>query len=947
MTSHKPKTAITDSAATLHVRSSARGGVCPPSAFGFLQLSIASLLCVALPMWAAAKGRSVLSGRVVDAVTAKPVPYATVYVHALSLGAYADANGAFSMPVGDGEAYRITVSYMGYQPRDTVVAAASTAGLTIALQPNSLALSEVVVWATEGTKRPSSSHIGKAALVHVQPSSFADVMQLLPGHLIKDVKLENATFIDMRQAGSDVNTSLGTAFLVDGAPLSVDANMQNVYNSNADDVLGNRATTSRGVDMRKISTDRIENVEVIRGIPSVEHGNLTSGVVKIETVSGETPWESRAKIDLTNKLFSAGKGFALPGGSGTLNADADYLDYQPDPRNTLTSYRRVTFSSRYKNLLEVANSTSLLLKANLSYTGSFDNEKKDPELMQGDESFSTNYNNVTFSSTGDLKLRERFVSEVKYAASASYTSDALHRKRTVVSGNTPLPAATHSEEHYAAYLPAVYTSTFRVDDRPLTLSADLQARANPTLGILRQRLLLGAEWRRNANVGRGEVYDLTRPPYPGRTSTRPRPYSDVPAMQHLALYAEDEVTLPLHEWQASLRGGLRATTLPGQSSAYQMAGQWYVEPRVTVSVQLPKFSILERRGLLSLNAGYGKHYKLPTQAQLYPNNVYFDYIQLNYYSQQEALRTLHVQTWVEDPISYGIQPALNTKYEAGLHLELGDVSASITIFNEKMDNGFSSALTPVMHTFKDYDETAVPIETITAAPKVEDFPYTDESFISTYYKVYNNAQVHKTGVEYQLNFGRIRAIYTSIRLTGAWFSTSYQTSGIRYQRPTEVINDKQYPYTGMYTWNNDDKLRQQLNTNLYFETHIPALRMAFTTSVQAVWLVATLLYRNNGLPTWYMDDAGRLYEFTESDAQNNIMKELVTTHNDRHFDPDKVPLEATLNLKLTKEIGKSLRVSFYVNRLLGYTPDYISRFGTTVVRTVQPSFGAEMCVSIR
>jgi hypothetical protein len=920
----------------------------PSPAFGFFR--IVSLLCVVLPAWAAAENTRHavrLSGRVIDATTSKPIPYATIYIHTLLLGAAADANGMFSAPVSAGETYRITVSYLGYQPRDTVVVAKDGAALTIALQPRSLALSEVIVWATEGTKNPSSSHIGKEALVHVQPSSFADVMQLLPGHLITDVKLESATFITMRQAGADANTSLGTAFLVDDVPLSVDATMQDVYNS-SDNVLSSRSTTSQGVDMRKISTDRIEQVEVIRGIPSVEHGNLTSGVVKIETVSGKTPWESRAKIDLTNKLFSVGKGFALLRNSGTLNADVDYLDYQPDPRNVLTSYRRVTFSSRYKNRLEVTDNASFLLKANAAYTGSFDNEKKDPERMQGDESFSVAYNNVALSSSGELKLRQAFVSEVKYSASASYTSDATRRTRIVVGYNRPLPSATSEIEHYASYLPAVYTSTLRVDDRPLSLYANVQARANPTLGFLRQHLLLGVDWRRDANIGKGELYDLTRPPYPGTSSsTRPRPYNDVPALQQLALYAEDEATLPLRAWRINMRMGLRATTLPQQPSSYQMAGRWYVEPRVNIDVRLPQLSLFGRTGLLSFNLGYGKHYKFPTQAQLYPSKIYFDYIQLNYYSQQEALRTLHVQTRVQDPASYAIQPALNVKYEAGMQLELGDVNVSITVFDERMDNGFASAATPVKHEFKDYNESDVPSTGIIVAPKVEDFSFDPSTFVTSYYKVYNTSQVHKKGVEYQLSLGRIRPIYTAIRLAGAWFHTSYRSIGWRYSKPTVVINGEQYPYMGVYTWNNNDKVRQQLNTNLYFETHIPTLRMLFTTSVQNVWLVSTQQYRNNGLPVGYIDNDGKYHEFTESDAQKSIMVHLTEKYNALSFDIDKVPVQSTLNLKLTKEIGDALRVSFYVNRLLSYAPDYISRYGTTVVRTTQPSFGAEVCVKIR
>ncbi len=31
--------------------------------------------------------------------------------------------------------------------------------------------------------------------------------------------------------------------------------------------------------MRSISTDDIESVEVVRGIPSAEYGNLTSGMI--------------------------------------------------------------------------------------------------------------------------------------------------------------------------------------------------------------------------------------------------------------------------------------------------------------------------------------------------------------------------------------------------------------------------------------------------------------------------------------------------------------------------------------------------------------------------------------------------------------------------------------------------------------------------------------------
>jgi hypothetical protein len=495
----------------------------------------------------------------------------------------------------------------------------------------------------------------------------------------------------------------------------------------------------------------------------------------------------------------------------------------------------------------------------------------------------------------------------------------------------------------------VYPSALRVDDQPLSLSAEVQAKATPAIGMLRQRLLLGAAWTYDANLGQGELYDLQLPPYPSSKSTRPRPYSSVPALQKLALYAEDDMALPIATWTLNVRWGARATTLPqlrsmaGAQGSYAMAGRWYVEPRVNATLALPHFMVGGRKGLVSLSAGYGRHYKLPTQAQLYPSSMYFDYIQLNYYSQQESLRTVNLQTYVEDPTSYALQPALNTKYEAGLRVELAKAELLVTLFDERMDNGFSSAYRVASHAYKRYNAADVPPSSIATAPKVEDFSYVGDTLSALFSTTTNSAQVHKRGIEYQLNAGRIAALYTSVRLTGAWFVTAYKEAGLRYHKPSGMINGSPYPYVGVYGYNNTDNCtRQQLNTNLYLDTHIPLLRMVFTTSVQAVWFTKTGYERNDGLPLGYIDNAGRYQTFTAADAALPLMQQLVDGYNERYFDTSEVPLAASLNLKLTKEIGDLLRISFYVNRLLSYLPDYIDKYGLNRIRTAQPSFGAEL-----
>ena len=131
-------------------------------------------------------------------------------------------------------------------------------------------LQEVVVTAEEVTGRSSASVISKEAMQHIQPSSFTDILQTLPGGTTKDPNLTNANTIRLREASNGAGSSeydassLGTSFVIDGAPVSTDANMQYVQSdvSGAD---AKRNSVGAGVDMRTISTDDIDKVEIIRG----------------------------------------------------------------------------------------------------------------------------------------------------------------------------------------------------------------------------------------------------------------------------------------------------------------------------------------------------------------------------------------------------------------------------------------------------------------------------------------------------------------------------------------------------------------------------------------------------------------------------------------------------------------------------------------------------------
>lgn len=71
-----------------------------------------------------------------------------------------------------------------------------------------------------------------------------------------------------------------------------------------------------------------------------------------------------------------------------------------------------------------------------------------------------------------------------------------------------------------------------------------------------------------------------------------------------------------------------------------------------------------------------------------------------------------------------------------------------------------------------------------------------------------------------------------------------------------------------------------------------------------------------------------------------MLRYLVRTYNDLSYRTQTVPPAIYLNLKATKQIGRILKVSAFVNRIVDYLPDYKSN-GLTIRRTSDAYFGME------
>ena len=253
---------------------------------------------------------------VTDADTGAPVEFAAMALTQgdSNIGALTDAEGVFAADPAPGK-WMLTVSAVGYTAvHREIKIGADPSVITIALKQTYTQIGEVVVTAREGRGMTSASLIDQTAMQHLQPSSFTDLMEMLPGAVSKDPEMGKANLADLRQAKNITQTdnyatsSLGTAFVFDGVQTNTNAEMQQT----ADATRADRLTTGKGVDMRSISTDDIESVEVVRGIASAEYGETTSGLVNIRRKSGASALQARFKADMQSQLFYVGKGVQMP-----------------------------------------------------------------------------------------------------------------------------------------------------------------------------------------------------------------------------------------------------------------------------------------------------------------------------------------------------------------------------------------------------------------------------------------------------------------------------------------------------------------------------------------------------------------------------------------------------------------------------------------------------------
>jgi len=873
------------------------------------------------------------------------LPSATVQADSgIKVDADADGNAVLTLSKGK---HILNISKDQYDEKEFYIIVENQETHIVKLKKE-IKIPEVIITSKEGKGLTSKSVIDRQAMQHLQPSSFTDLMELLPGGLSRDPNLSivNRPVIRENAGGpSSYNTtSLGIQFMIDDNVWNSNANLQtSVDESQMLEAAKKRNTTAIGTDMRTISTNDIEKVEIIRGIPSAAYGDLTSGLIKIERKTGRSPLEARFKADGFSKQYYIGKGFLISK-NWSINANFDYLDSRQNPTDEFENYQRLTASFRSKLNTRLWQKP-LEWRSSLDFSNNLDKKKYDPDTGYAlTDSYKNSNQRISFTNNFIYKLKANsFFDKVALNTAIRQGFEKIEQVKLVqLSGPRALSLTTTAGENIGIYPDTRYIAESSTDGKPVDLSVFAQLSGSRKTGKLNNQYDIGLDWKYSKNFGKGQQWDLATPPS-ATIGTRPREFDAIPAWQNVAFFAGNQMSYNLGLHRFSLYTGLRVSKLLGIGNEYVISKKIFTEPRVNFQYNLPHIIIKDSPLKTDVTLGYGILYKQPTLQMLYPNKAFMDYIQVNYYHNDDNYRYVNFMTYVQNRENKNLTAAKNVKKEIRLDLSYKGHEVFVTYFREDLKNGFRSTLQNQINSYKKYNTAYVDLSQWGEnGPDLTQVPYENIREFGNYSVTENGSATLKDGIEFGYTSPRIKAINTKFTLTGAWFKTQYRNTVPVLERPVISLAGSSYPYYGIYK-NDTGYINENLNYNFITDTYISDLGLIVSVSLQGSLYNYQKYDQRIPEPEAYIDLNGSTHVFTDADRTDLYKQWLVRNVSTTDNLSTRYTYTIQANFKVTKIIYKSLKTSMFVNRLFNYEHPYYF-LGSKIIRKNgnSPYFGMEL-----
>ena len=233
-----------------------------------------------------------------------------------------------------------------------------------------------------------------------------------------------------------------------------------------------------------------------------------------------------------------------------------------------------------------------------------------------------------------------------------------------------------------------------------------------------------------------------------------------------------------------------------------------------------------------------------------------------------------------------------------------------------------------------------------------------KTYIATYYRPTNKSHTEKQGIEYSFDLGSWRALRTSLIIDGAWFHIRRTDEQEYYSKINETYDYIRLMPAGSGT------LQNRVNTNFRFITHIPQLKLVFSTTMQVVWYESQQNIWQDGsgndlfslsedgkfmqvMPVGFYDKQGNYTVWQKGFEERPEYSQMVGRSLATAYDRETFRPWVMFNFRLTKEIGRVAELSFTANNFT--RPSRWHYYDTrTGYKQIYPDmyFGAELKLRI-
>jgi hypothetical protein len=738
---------------------------------------------------------STVSGLVTEAGTGTPLAGAIVTVEGTALRALTDARGAYRLDSVLAGPRVVLVRFLGYAPARlaVVVPGADTITVNAVLARSALEMPDITVVA-DATSR-ATGELGTATVIernaidNQTATSLTGVLELTPGVQLRPPGLDRVEQFAIRSvptgeiasltAGGPTAAglaSLGTLIVLDGVPLSNNANLQTtgprgeLHRSIASSAGG-------GVDLRRIPASTIERVEVIRGIPSARFGDLTQGVIVVETRAGVVEPRLGARGDERtlggNGVLGVGTG---RGSALTSNFDVTRTLLNPGQ----TDDDAFRFSGQLAHRLRLSGPAgdprALVLDSRVDAYAVSQNSPERPELFPG---------RISWNRDRGLRISERLQSgsaegrQFRAVLSLDHQRQRSFVQTPQIRGATPFTDRLEEGAQEGHFVLGSYLAALSLNGEAWNGFANLEAAVPSGLLGLRHRVLGGLELRREWNTGGGYDFDIEFPPQITFNGVegfdRPRRFDALSPHTTSAFYLDDRAAATVGPLSAVLQAGLRLDLLHRGSTWFSGARDGVLQPRLNLELSPSRW--------VRLRGGLGRTAKSPTLSQLFPAPQYYDLINLNWFPPDSLERIAILTTFIRDPTNPDLGFSRAWKREAGIELggARGGPALSVVYFNDRVTGGIGFRRDPGFLIRDLYDLADSTIGTGRKPPVIT--PPTRADTVPILLDVPANVlSLHNRGWEITATFPEVRPLGLQLQVQGAAVRTRFASDAVDYGR---------------------------------------------------------------------------------------------------------------------------------------------------------------------